>query len=279
MSKKVLKKRIVLFLSLVLVVAACTTGINLYSQQDEVVLGEQFDGEIRNNPQEFPIYDNKEVKDYINNRIFKHVLESPAIKSEQIYNYQLEIIDNDSTFNAFAVPGGYVYLYTGLIKYLGSEAALAGVIGHEIAHVEERHATERITAAYGLQALASIALGNNPSQISVMAANLFSGLSILANSRAAEDESDSRAVEYLKSTRYYPGGVKFFFERMRDDGLVNKDGQGVGVFLSTHPDPIERISVTNDRLRQMGYEIYSYTHVGEGMYRDEYKKNILDKMN
>lgn len=200
--KKYITKKYASILIL-LIVVACGTGINLFSDQEEVKLGIQFDEEIRSKPDEFPIYNkNPQVKEYIRARIFNHILESPEVKKTVAYSYQMEIIDNDTTLNAFALPGGYIYLYTGLIKYLDSEAALAGVIAHEIAHVERRHATQRITNAYGLQLLASLALGNNPSQISVIVANLFSGLTLLANSRSAEDESDKYAVIYLQSTRY-----------------------------------------------------------------------------
>ena len=271
-------KKISSFLFVVIFVTACSTGINLFSDNDEVNMGTQFDAEIRKNQKEYPVYKDKKIRDYIDKRIFQHVLESPEIKKKAKYKYQLEIIDNDSVLNAFAVPGGYVYLYTGLIKYLDSEAALAGVIGHEIAHVERRHATQRITAAYGLQIVASLALGNNPSQVSVMAANLFGGLSLLANSRSNEDESDLYSVKYLLNTRYYPGSAKFFFEKLRDDGKVDKDGQGLDVFLSTHPDPIERIKSTNKRLRELNIHIVDYKSNKKGIFRDEYQKNIISKM-
>lgn len=258
---------------------ACGTGINLFSDQDEVKLGEQFDKEIRQNP-EFKIYSgDPSIKSYIQARMFDHILQAPEVQKENVYNYQLEIVDNDSTLNAFAVPGGYVYLYTGLIKYLDSEAALAGVVAHEIAHVERRHATQRITNAYGLQLLASIALGNNPSQVSVMVANLFSGLTLLANSRSAEDEADEYAVKYLSSSRYYPGGVKFFFEKLRDDGKVSSGGGGIATFLSTHPDPIDRINTTERRLREIGVPVRSYTDAEEaGIFRSEYKNNVKSKL-
>ncbi len=265
---------------ILLIVVACGTGINLFSDQEEVKLGIQFDEEIRSKPDEFPIYNkNPQVKEYIRTRIFNHVLESPEVKKVTVYQYQMEIIDNDSTLNAFAVPGGYIYLYTGLIKYLDSEAALAGVIAHEIAHIERRHATQRITNAYGLQLLASLALGNNPSQVSIIVANLFSGLTLLANSRSAEDESDKYAVLYLSSTRYYPGGVKFFFEKLRDDGKISSGGGGIATFLSTHPDPIDRINTTEQRLREQGIPIRTYTDVEEPtIFREEYIRNIKDRI-
>ena len=273
------KKKIYSAFLLLAFLAACGTGINLFSEQDEVRLGKQFDQEITENPK-YPIYKkNPEVKDYIQTKIFDHILTSPEVKSEGVYPYQLEIIDNDSTLNAFAVPGGYVYLYTGLIKYLDSEAALAGVVAHEIAHVERRHATQRITNAYGLQILANIALGNNPSQVSVMVANLFSGLTLLANSRSAEDEADEYAIIYLNGSRYYPGAVKFFFERMRDDGKVSTDQSEIATFLSTHPDPIDRISTTEKRLQERGLPIYNYrTDVEEGIFRNDYERNIKSRI-
>ncbi|MAT58540.1 MAG: peptidase M48 [Ignavibacteriae bacterium] len=278
MKMIIIKKKIIYALAAALIVVSCSTGINLFTDNDEVHLGSQFDQEIKNNPKEYPIYKNSAVKNYIDTRIFQHLLQSPEIKKKTVYNYQLEMIDNDSVLNAFAVPGGYVYLYTGLVKYLETEAALAGVLGHEIAHVERRHATQRITSAYGLQMIASLALGNNPSEVSIMVANLFSGLALLANSRSDEDESDEYSIKYLAETRYYPGAVKFFFEKLKDDGKVSSASGGIQTFLSTHPDPVERISTTNTRISNMGYPVKDYKASGEGIFREEYKTNILSKM-
>ena len=263
---------------IVTLLAACSGGINLFSDNDEVTMGQEFAQEINNNPQEYPIYKNSAVKNYINTRIFQHILTSPEIRKKNVYHYQLEIIDNDTTLNAFAVPGGYVYVYTGLLKYLDSEAALAGVIGHEIGHVESRHATQRISKAYGISLLMNIALGSNPSDVTQIVANLFSGLALLANSRTDEEEADAASLAYLRSTRYYPGSVKFFFEKMRDEGKVSSGGQGLATFLSTHPDPIERIGTTNNRLKSLGIAVKSYTNTGSGIYRNEYIKNIRSKI-
>lgn len=276
MKRKTIKTLIAV---LIFVAAACSAGINIFSDQDEVNFGLQMDQEIRKNPKEFPIYSgNPAVKDYIDKKIFREILASPEIAKRNVYKYQLEIIQNDTTLNAFATPGGYVYLYSGLIKYLDSEAALAGVIGHEIGHAERRHATQKMTSIYGFQILAGLALGQNPSQVAEIAANLFTGLAVLSNSRANEDESDEYSIKYLSSTRFYPGSVKFFFEKMRDDGKVASGGGGIGTFLSTHPDPIARITFTEQRLLASGLEIKNYKATGKGIFRDEYKKNILAKL-
>ena len=277
MKRKALK--VYSWVVLIVVIAACGTGINLYSRQDEVTLGKQFDEEIHNNPDEYPIYHgNPAVKQYISDNIFREILNAQEVQYESTYNYEIEILDDDATMNAFAVPGGYVFVYTGLIKYLGSEAALAGVIAHEIAHVERRHSTQQMTNQYGLQILASMALGENPSQVSTIVANLVSGMTILANSRDAEDEADEYAIKYLAGTKYYPGGVKFFFERMKADGKV-EESAGFETFFSTHPDPIDRINTANERLEQRGEPIYNYDDYGkEGIYRDSYVTNVLNRI-
>ncbi|MFC2134469.1 M48 family metalloprotease [Bacteroidota bacterium] len=261
-----------------LLAAACSAGINLFSDKDDAEMGKKFSEEILNHPKEYPIYQNTAVKNYINNRIFNEILKSPEIKKKNVYNYQLEVIDNDTTLNAFAVPGGYIYLYTGLLKYLDSEAALAGVIGHEIGHVEKRHSTQRITKAYGLSLLMNIVLGSNPNDVAAIVGNLFSGLALLANSRSDEEEADAASLAYMRSTRYYPGSVKFFFEKLKAEGKIEKGDQGLATFLSTHPDPIERISTTDQRLRTLGIEVRSFDSDGNGIYRSGYQKNIRAKI-
>jgi predicted Zn-dependent protease len=277
--KKFIKKKKFIGILIVLFLAACSQALNIYSDNDDVQFGMQFDKEIRNNPKEYPIYKkNPAVRDYIDKRIFQEIINSPEVKKKQTYKYQLEIVDNDSILNAFALPGGFVYVYTGLLKYLDSEAALAGVLGHEIAHAERRHATQRITKAYGIQILSSLVLGENPSQTAQIVSNLFSGLALLANSRSDEAESDQYSLKYLQSTRFYPGSVKFFFEKLRDDGKVAKGGQGIALFLSTHPDPISRIDETNKRLQQANIEIKDYKAIGNGIFKDEYRKNILEPL-
>jgi predicted Zn-dependent protease len=275
---KVLHQTVFLIItSLTLLINSCGTGINLFSKNEDVQLGKDLDAEIRKNSKEYPIYKgDPSVKKYINDRIFSQIIASPKIKSKDIYPYQLEVIDQD-ILNAFALPGGYLYVYTGLLGYLDSEAALAGVLGHEIAHAEERHATERMTSYYGVSILLSLVLGENPSQIAEIGANLFVGLGFLANSRSDENQADERSFEYLQDTRYYPGGVKFFFEKMKEDGLVSSKSDRVAAFLSTHPDPVDRISKTNERLTKAGMQVKGYSSSGEGIYKEEYQTHIKSK--
>ena len=267
------------FISALIFSNGCNTGINLFSQSDDVNLGSEVSSEIAKNSKEYPIFKgDPSIKKYITNRIFKHILTSQQIASRKIYKYQLEIIDNPKVFNAFALPGGYIYVYTGLLKYLDSEAALAGVLGHEIAHAERRHGTKRITASYGVGFLLNLVLGRNPSQISQIASNLFVGLAFLANSRSDENDADEFSYNFLKDTRYYPGGVKFFFEHMKADNLVKNNPGEIEKFLSTHPDPIDRIASTDERLNASRLQILHYTSKGKGIYRNLYFKNVKNKL-
>jgi predicted Zn-dependent protease len=270
-------------------VAACSSvakifpSINIFSDQDDVTLGQQVVGEINQNPSEYPLWTGpraEQVKSYITNHIVNDILASPSIKKRGVYNYNVQIIQKDSELNAFALPGGPIYIYSGLLKYLDSEAALAGVIGHEIAHAEHRHATQRMTQYYGVSILVSAVLGEKPSQIAEIAANLLVGLAFLQNSRADEDESDQSSLQYLQGTKYYPGAVKFFFEKMQADGLIASGSGRVDAFLSTHPQPEQRISLTNQRLQKAGLPVLDYRYSGSqyNMYRTEYQNNIKSKM-
>lgn len=278
--KTILTRSVVVLLLLILpFLYSCDTGINIFSLDDDAQLGQQLNAQIQSDPQEYPIFHgDPSIKSYIVNSIFNQILASPQIENKNVFNYSLEIIDDDSTLNAFALPGGYVYVYTGLLKYLTSSAALAGVLGHEIAHAELRHATQRMTAYYGVSILLNIILGENPSQLEEIAANLFVGLGFLANSRSDENQADEFSINYLKDTRFYPGGVMFFFEEMRDDGLVSSNADEIAAFLSTHPDPIDRIASTQQRLINLKIPIMHYTDSGDGIFHDEYQQNVRAKL-
>lgn len=228
------------------VIVAC--GVNIFSDKDDVELGSQLDTEIRANPKEYPILQgNPEVKAYVSSVIQK-VLASPDVTKKAVYPYKLEIIHDDKTINAFCTPGGYIYVYTGLLKFLDNEASLAGVLGHEIAHAERRHASKRITAAYGVQAMLGIVLGKNPSTTAQIAANLFTNLGFLQNSRDDEMESDNFSMLYLRSTDYYPGAIKYFFDKI---GSAGKGGaSSLEKLFLTHPPSDDRANNVNARMRE-----------------------------
>lgn len=228
-----------------------SVGFNVFPDSKDVQLGMQVDGEIRKDPASYPILQkHPAVKQYVE-EIGARILASPEIRKREIYAYQFEIIQDDKTINAFCTPGGYIYVYTGLIKFLDNEASLAGVIGHEIAHAERRHATRRMTTQLGYQMLLSVVLGESPGQAAAIAGNLFSGLALLRNSRGDETEADTYSFTYLRSTPYYPGAIRFFFEKVQAESGGSRGGS-FDRLLSTHPLPQDRFAHIESMLQEAG---------------------------
>ena len=227
-------------------------GANIFSTNDDIKLGRDLDQEIKSRPNEYPMLQGHEdVKQYVSN-IGRYILNnSSLIEYKNVFPYTFQVI-NDTIVNAFCTPGGFVYVYTGLMKYIDNEATLAGVVGHEIAHAERRHMTQRLTSYYGVSFILSLVLGNNPNGAAEIAANLFVGLGFLANSRADEEEADNYSIRYLATSQYYPGAIKFFFDKIVAD--QNKKGTSQGALdrlLSTHPLPQDRIDNVTTQLNDL----------------------------
>lgn len=242
---------------------------NIFSDEDDVKLGEEFDKEIKKNPKEFPMLQgHQDVKDYVSD-MGKYLLNSSTkIKKKKIYPYNFQVV-NDTIINAFCTPGGYVYVYTGLMRFLDNEASLAGVIAHEIAHAEKRHVTQRLTAYYGVSILLSFILGGNPSVLAEIAANLFTGLAFLKNSRDDEAEADWYSIQYLRTSKYYPGAITFFFDKIKEEQKKKGDTPGdLDRLLSTHPLPQDRI----DNVKQWLNKIKPIPDPTKGLYIEEYQQ-------
>lgn len=219
--------------------------INVFDVQEDVDLGKQFNEQILSDPHQYPILDRKENEELYQDidALVNDILKSKAIKHRNDFKWEVFIIKNDSILNAFATPGGYVYVYTGLIKYLDSKDQLAGVLGHEIAHADLRHSTEQLTKSYGLSLLIKFFFGDNGT-LANMAGNLVG----LQFSRADETEADMQSVIYLYDTKYDPRGVARFFEKMEAQG----ETLGPLVFLSTHPNPENRVQKIMLKWKELG---------------------------
>lgn len=252
-------------------------GANIFTIEDDVQMGKELDAEIRNDPANYPIMrGHEEVREYVRGIGRDIITKSNYVKYEKVFPYKFDVIHDDSTVNAFCIPGGYIYVYTGLIRYLDNEAALAGVIGHEIAHAERRHMSQRLTSYYGVSFVLSLVLGNNPNELAEIFANLAVGIGFLANSRSDETEADDYSIKYLRSTEYYPGGILNFFTRITEE--QKKKGQTPGdleMLLSTHPLPADRIENAKEQLKK----IRPAPDSSKGLFKDRYDriKTLLPK--
>ncbi len=250
-------------------------GSNIFSVQDDVDMGKEIDAQIRNESTQYPIMKgHQDIKDYVSD-LGRYVLNtSKAIEYKNVFPYKFEVIHDDSTINAFCIPGGFIYVYTGLMKFLDNEAALTGVIAHEIAHAERRHMTQRLTSYYGVSMILGLALGSNPNVLADIAANLFVGLGFLANSRADEEEADNYSIKYLTGSKYYPGAIRFFFDKIKEQ--QKKKGETPGDLermLATHPLPQDRINNVISKLNK----IRPKPDPTKGLYEEEYQ-NMKKKL-
>ena len=192
-------KRYILWIGILGLFCSCGTlgRLNAFPISKDIELCKQIEYEIRRNPKQYPILRNPlEIKMYIES-VGNNILASSEIKYRNQFAYQFEIIKDDTTVNAFCTPGGYIYVYTGLLKFIEDEASLAGILAHEIAHAERRHSTNKISAQYGLQTIIGIA-SNKIGTAGTQKAQVAAGIGLLQYSRDEEDEADMYSLDCKK---------------------------------------------------------------------------------
>lgn len=257
-----------LIAAIMIVSASCSNpddnSINIFSVEDDIALGKQVSDEIASDPVTYPVLDavqNANAYEYVNH-IRDKILDAGNVFYKDDFAWEMHIIKDDNTVNAFCTPGGYIYIYTGLLKYLASEDELAGVMGHEMAHADRRHTTDQLTKSYGIEFLLSILFSGSAYDYASIAASLV----FLEFSREDESEADEYSVIYLCPTDYNAAGSAGFFEKLIADGASG----GVPVFLSTHPDPGNRVTDINAAKVEQGC-------TGTATYDDAYQ-NFLSML-
>jgi beta-barrel assembly-enhancing protease len=234
----IMKTRNALWLLMVLLAASCQSkdgDYTFFSEEEDLALGERVAAQIAGDPQQFPILQKTTYADLYREleAIRDQILKSDGILHREEFAWQLKVIENDTIYNAFCTPGGYIYIYTGLIRFVQSTDELAGIIAHEMAHGDLRHSTDQMTKTYGLQVLVSVIAGSDAEMLT----NLGISLLGLKFSRSDEEEADEFAVKYLNDTDYNPKAFAAFFKRMEALG----ENMGPLQFLSTHPNPLNRV--------------------------------------
>jgi len=211
-------------------------GFNIFTIEDDKQLGLQLQQEIAANPADYPVLSQTQYSAAYAHlyRMRDSILNSGNVQHKDDFEWSLQIIHDDSVLNAFCAPGGYIYVYTGLIKFLDSEDQLAGVLGHEIAHADRRHSTQQLTKTYSISMLLQVVLGENAQLLSEIA----QGLIALKFSRSDESEADDYSVKYLCPTEYNAAGAAGFFEKL----IAMQQAGDTPQFLSTHPNPDNRVA-------------------------------------
>ncbi len=162
-----------------------------------------------------------------------------AEKDRPGVDWKVFVIDDPKTVNAFATPGGFLYVYSGLLLAASNPAEVAGVMAHEVGHVVGRHSARQMVEAYGLQSVLGLALGKDPGVAAQVAAGVAGKGAMLANSRSDETEADEYGARYASGAGYDPHALITFFEKLK----ANEGNSSFLMrFLSDHPLTADRIS-------------------------------------
>lgn len=215
---------------------APNSALALFKGPDEEEMGRKADEQIVH---AYGLYDDEKLQAYVREVGEKTLAE--VVEPE--YEYHFKLMD-DAMINAFALPGGYVYVTRGLLAVLNSEAALAGVIGHEIGHVIGHHAVKRMRKSIGqtLLALGGLAVSKEIRQNAGAWLTVTTSLSqqiLLGYGREMEIESDQQGMILTHEAGYNPQGIVDFLRSLRS--LEKLGGRGYHGFQATHPDTITRI--------------------------------------
>lgn len=264
------KSSLLILFSMLYLFFSCATNpvtgekeLNLLSESQEIQLGQDADKQII---AEYGLYDNRQLAEYIDDlgqRMAK-------ISHRPNLQFYFRLLDSP-VINAFALPGGYVYITRGILAYMNSEAELAGVIGHEIGHITARHGAKAYTRAQ----LAQVGFGaayifsETFRQFSDVA-QLGVQLLFMRFSRDQERQSDKLGVQYSTEVGYNAVRMAGFFGTL--DRLQDLSGQSLPGWFSTHPDPGDR----EERVTQLAQEAQQESSKSSFEVDRDHYLNLID---
>ena len=230
-------------------------GFNLFSRQQDVQLGEEAATQVR---KEKTVIKDPVLTDYVN-RVGKRLAASQEAQSSG-FPFTFEVVA-DPTINAFALPGGHMFIHTGLLKAVDNEAQLAGVMGHEMSHVILRHSTNQASKANLIQlpaVLATQMTGNDTmmGKLATIGIGLGANSALLKFSRNAESQADLTGSRLMAEAGYDPIEMAHFFNKLSSPGTGLT--ASVAQFLSDHPNPDNREKAIEQEARLLPSQKYGY---------------------
>jgi beta-barrel assembly-enhancing protease len=197
---------------------------------EEARLGQQVAAQFE---REVTLLDDPEVQAYV-----RELGERVAAVADVPDGIELRftVVDAPDVVNAVALPGGHIYVYTGLMRVAQDEAELVAVLAHEVAHVTRRHIASQLVALFGIQTLTGMVLGDDPGMVAQLAAGVATQGYMLEFGREAEREADEVGLRYVVDAGWDPHGYVSFFSRLAQEDV------DVPVFLRSHPAPRDRVA-------------------------------------
>ncbi len=228
-------------------------GWNVFSPQQDVEIGKEVSKQAE---QQLVMLNDKKVDSYLDRLGKKLASKAPGEK----YPYQFKGV-NDLSINAFALPGGFLYVNRGTIEAADNEAQLAGVMGHEIGHAALRHGTNQMTKATAMQlplAVLGGVVGSNSiiGLLTQVGANFGAQSILLKYSRDAERQADLVGTQILYDNNYDPEQMAQFFMKLEEES--KKSGGRPIQFFSSHPNPENRVTAVNTEVAKMGGHAGAY---------------------
>lgn len=269
MRKDKMKTQIVLLflLPVLLVTVGCATNpisgesqFMLFSEEQDIELGKNYAPEIE-----------KEMGGKIQNLTLQNYINSvgqkvSAVSHKPYFDYHFTALE-DEMVNAFALPGGYIFITRGMLEKLESEAQLASVLAHETTHVVARHSSAQISREIGIEVALSVASAK-ASGGAIQVADIARQIVGLNYSRKQEKEADLGGLDYMVKAGYDPQAM---VETMQ---MLEAESEGGQIeFLSTHPSPENRVGYIAQEIRNRGY-LNLNLKVGQ----EDYKKFVLDEL-
>ena len=209
--------------------------------ETEIGLGTQLAAQIE---EEQRLHSNRRLQSYIQ-RIAEAMIPF-ALEDRPGIEYHIKVIDAPEEINAFAVPGGFIYVYSGLLLVAEDEAEIAGVLAHEIGHIVGRHSINQLAARFGMSLLISLTLGEDLELLGQIGASLASA----RFSRDDEREADTFGVRYAIAAGYDPRGLLRFFEKLKK--LKGRRPSSLEKLFASHPPTDERIRRIERLIDQYG---------------------------
>lgn len=237
---------------------------NLLSTEQEIKIGAQLADQVL---EEETVLDNEAVQAYVREMGQKLARYSPR----QDVSYSFTVIDNPDVVNAYALPGGHIYVYTGLLKAAANEAEVASVLAHELGHVAGHDHGEALTRQYGYEMLLSIAseFGLDVNQQHLQLANVLQGLRQMHFSREAERQADAMGLRLMYEAGYDPQASLTFMQKLMQSG--GSTPRILSLF-SSHPPTDERLALLQSMINQYPRRPDS------ALFEDRYRAGVLKSL-